>query len=251
MHIKQRKPTMAESLGVLLAYGVQVGSVLDVGVLTGTAPLIKVFEKVPHHLFEPVNLHFKQIKKNYRKLQFTLHHVALSDKDGVAYLACRSVHRNGRVTHANVYPQPVDSGDVKGFVSCEEIPQARLDTLMATQSTPGPYLLKVDVDGHEMEVLAGATDTLSQCNVVVIEAPLSRGNIPDFFIRANFLMEHGFYLMDIVDLAYYGGVLWQVDLVFVRRDVVAARDELRPFQAQGFQFDAQKWYPLSDRLFRS
>jgi len=250
MQINQRKPTMSESLRVLLGYGVEVGAVLDVGILTGTAPLIEVFGNVPHHLFEPVNLHFKQIEKNYRNVDFTLHNVALSDTDGVAYLACRSIHRDGRVTHADVVPQPVNSDDIEGFVSCEEIPRARLDTLMATQPTPGPYLLKVDVDGHEMEVLAGATETLEQCNVVVIEAPLNRTDHPNFFRRALYLMENGFFLMDIVDLAYYGGVLWQVDLVFVRREVVAQRDELRPFQAQGFQFAADKWYPLSDRLFR-
>ncbi len=246
-----RRPTMAESLQVLLDHGVDVNGVLDVGILTGTAPLIKVFNDRYHHLFEPVNLHFDQIQRNYRNVDHTLHHVALSSEDGVAYLSCRSIHRDGKITHAEVVPEPTDASTVEGFVKCEQIPKSRLDTIMESQADAAPYLLKIDVDGHEMPILHGAEQTLKQCSVVVIEAPLNRVPMPLFFERALFLMESGFRLMDIVDFAYYDGILWQVDLVFVREDYVESIPELKPFQHPQFRFSGEKWFPLTDRLYRN
>ncbi|MEZ5558728.1 MAG: FkbM family methyltransferase [Pseudomonadales bacterium] len=247
---EKRIPTMRNSLRSLLDKGVEVATVLDVGILTGTQPLIETFPDRPHHLFEPVDLHFGQIQKNYRNIDFHLHHVALSDSDGTTYLARRAIHRDGRITHSEVVETPVSRSEVPDLVDCLEIPRLRLDTVMERESPPVPYLLKIDVDGHEMNVLRGAERSLEKCSVVVIEAPLNRVELPHFFERSAFLMSHGFYLMDIVDLAYYDGILWQADLVFVSQSIVRARPELRPFEAEGFKFSGENWYPLSDRLFK-
>lgn len=246
-----RLPTMSDSLRVLLERGVQVNTVLDVGILTGTEPLIRVLNNVPHQLFEPVDLHFPKIAENYRNIEHKIHQVALSDRDGSAYLACRSIHIDGRITHAEVVERPVTASDVDGFVSCVEIPMTRLDTIVGKEAPEAPYLLKIDVDGHEMQVLRGARNTLPDVSIVVIEAPLNRTDQPHFFERSAFLMDHGFFLMDITELAYYAGILWQVDLVFVRRDLVEAIPELRPFEAENFRFARDHWYPLTERMFRT
>ena len=240
----RRKPTMASALATLLHHGVTVGAVLDVGVLTGTKPLIEVFPKLKHYLFEPVNLHLQKIEKNYRKIDYVLQNVAVSDVDGIAYLACRSIRRDGKISHADVVEKPVTASEVKGLVSCDEIPQARLDTLVDRESPTTPYLLKIDVDGQELKVLSGAQATLLNTSIVVIEAPLNRVMTPQFFARSKVLMDSGFFLMDIVDMAYYDGVLWQVDLIFVREDVVKGIPALQPFQHPDFEFEADKWNPL-------
>lgn len=245
-----RYPTMQDSLRALLDAGVPVESVLDVGILTGTAPLIEVFPGIPHHLFEPVDLHFQQIRKNYRNINFKLHHVALSDSDGEAYLACRAIHRDGRVTHSEVVSAPVTTQEVPDLVECRAIPRSRLDTLLERENVGDNCLLKIDVDGHEMSVLQGAEKTLERTSVAVIEAPLNRVALPHLFERSQHMMSRGFHLMDIVDLAYYDGVLWQVDLVFVRGDIVRRLDRLRPFEHEGFVFDRAKWLPLGQSSYR-
>lgn len=244
-----RFPTMQSSLRQLLDSGVPIASVLDVGILTGTQPLMDVLGHLPHHLFEPVDLHFDQIRSNYRNIEHELHQVAISDTDGTCYLACRSIHNNNTVTHSRIADEPVTKEEEDGFVSCTEITKSRLDTIVQQHSITKPYLLKIDVDGHEMPILRGAEQTLEDCSVVVIEAPLNRVELPQFFERSSHLMSSGFYLMDIVDLAYYNGVLWQVDLVFVRQSIVNEIDQLRPFEASTFAFDRELWNPLSASSF--
>lgn len=236
---------MQDSLRVICDAGVNVSLVLDVGVLTGTQPLIDVFPSLRHHLFEPVDLHFSVIEKNYRKLDYKLHNVALSETVGKSYLVLKSIHGTSQVTHAQVSQRPVSSEEVPNLVSCKEITRTTLDAIMREEGLPDDVLLKVDVDGHEIPILRGAEEVLRKAAVVVVEAPLNRTTMPAFFLRSNFLIERGFLLMDIVDLAYYDGVLWQADLVFVRADLVHQHDRLRPFEAPGFRFDAERWYPLS------
>lgn len=246
----QRVPTTEDSLRILKDCDIEIGSVLDVGVLTGTAPLIHALPHLPHHLFEPVDLHFGAIEKNYRNLNHKIHRVALSDEDGEAFVACRSIHNDGKITHAELVERPVTAADLPGFVSCTAIPKARLDTIMAQEQPATPFLLKIDVDGHEMSVLRGATETLENTSIVIIEAPLNRVALPHFFERSAFLMNAGFHLMDIAELAYYDGVLWQVDLVFVRTDIVARNNRLRPFESKGFTFQRDRWYPYSERKLK-
>ena len=98
--------------------------------------------------------------------------------------------------------------------------------------------------------MKGAKETLQAASVIVIEAPINRSELPHFFERSLYLMNAGFFLTDIVDLAYYHGVLWQVDLVFVRKDIVERIERLRPFEASSFSFQKDYWYPLSDRLLK-
>lgn len=246
--VKGRMPTMQDSLKVLLECGVEVNTVLDVGILTGTQPLMEVFPDIKHHLFEPVDLHFKTISNNYRNISHELHHVALSNEDGSVFLACKSIHNDGKITHSEVVPDEVSDKDVPGLISCKEIKRARLDSITKDARIEPPYLLKIDVDGHEMPILEGALQTLKDSTIVVIEAPLNKVALPHFFERSKFLMDNGFYLVDIVDLAYYDGMLWQADLVFVRKSVADNIDRLRPFESDSFAFEREKWKPLSNEL---
>lgn len=244
-----RQPTMQFSLQTLRESGVFISSVLDVGVLAVTQPLIDVYSDKHHHLFEPVDTHFDAIRRNYKDIHHTLHKVALSDKDGELFLACTSINNDGVITHSRVMERQVSRAEVPNLVSCERIRQARLDTVLKEAPATPPYLLKIDVDGHEINVLKGADETLKNTSIIVIEAPLDRSALPKFFERGMYLLERGFRLMDIVDLSYYHGVLWQCDLVFVHKDIVDSIDRLRPFQASTFSFEPGKWYALNHGKF--
>ena len=246
--ISNRIPTMQSALYALLRCDVNIETVLDVGVLTATTPLMEVFPDSEHHLFEPVSAHFEAIAQNYKNIKHTLHHLALSDQDGDAYLASKSINRDGIVTHSEVISSSQEADNIDGLVSCEKIKQSRLDTITDNSDITKPYLLKIDVDGQELAILNGAMNTLKDTSIVVIEAPLNKVITPLFFERAKFLQDNGFYLLDIVDFAYYDGILWQVDLVFVRKDIVDNNDRLRPFEANGFNYDNNKWDSLSDNI---
>lgn len=241
----ERIPTMADSLSWLRGGGIDIGTVLDVGILKGTPALMKVYADKQQLLFEPVDLHFDDIRKNYAHLDYVLHHVALSSSDGEAYVIGRSVDNGSNVTHAHIADAPMD--DDPRVLSCTRVRKARLDTLLAECAPAPPFLLKLDVDGHEEEILKGASRTLASTAVVVIEAPLTAKPLPQILTRMQCLIDLGFRLFDIVDLAYYRGTLSQVDMVFVRADIYDSNDRLVPWQKTSF--DRAKWYPLTARVF--
>lgn len=74
----------------------------------------------------------------------------------------------------------------------------------------GPVLLKIDVDGQELDCLHGCSGLFGRVSAVVVEATADR-----LSGIVAFLEQHDFRLFDIVDLCYCGPQLHQVDLVFV------------------------------------
>lgn len=229
---------MTDSLQTILSLGVEVRTVLDVGVQSGTYSLKEVFPDIKHHLFEPMELYFKQIKDQYKTINYELHHVALSDADSDAWQIGISIDGSGKITHSYVSDCPVNQKEDPQIVVCTPVRMKKLDSLIKAIDIEVPYLLKIDVDGHEMPILRGAENSLINASVIVTEAPVSQ-----MIERARYLLDKGFRLFDIVDPAYYFGILSQVDLVFIRGDIVMNNDNLRPWHTKPFSWD--QWYPLN------
>jgi FkbM family methyltransferase len=235
---------MSSSLENLVRHGVNVQAVIDVGILAGTFPLMEVFSHVKHYLFEPVELYFDKIHKNYddKGLDYELSNIALSDQDGDSYLIGISVDGGDAITHSQVSNRPVTKKEFPRLISCSKIRKAKLDSILKEITIPTPFLLKIDVDGHEMNILRGSKCSLKCASIVVIEAPLQKKKDNSFFERYQYLLENGFVLIDIVDPSYYNGILWQVDLIFIRQDLL--NEQLRPFENPSFEFDQKLWNPF-------
>ncbi len=99
------------------------------------------------------------------------------------------------------------------------LPMTTLDDLVAAQSIPGRVFLKMDVQGAELDVLAGAPGVLARTDVVLLEASVVAYNAgaPRVAEVVARLRELDFLLYDIWDLHRIDAVLAQVDLVFARR----------------------------------
>jgi FkbM family methyltransferase len=238
-----RIPTMEDSLKALVSFDVPVFSILDVGVQAGTKPLMSVFPAIPHYLFEPVEAYFQGIRDAYKNFDYKLIHIALSDVDGEAWQIGMCLDGSGRVTHSQLRNHEHSITEDAQLVECISVRKAKLDSVIQTLKPPGPWLLKVDVDGHEIPILQGSAKTLRNASVVIVEAPLY-----ELFARGKLLMEAGFCLFDVVDLSYYYGTLSQVDLVFVRQDLVQENADLRPWQTKSFTWKA--WMSLDAGFFR-
>lgn len=246
---QQRIPTMLSSLETLKHKGVEIKSIIDVGILNGTQPLMSAFPNIKHYLFEPVEFHFDSIERNYKNLDYELYNIALSDKDSECYLIGWSVDGGNKVTHSMISDAPAKEHKGMPVILCKKIRKARLDTVVSESEIETPFLLKVDVDGQELQILHGSENSLRNSSVVVIEAPLQKNSLPQFLVRMQYMLDHNFVLMDIVDFAYYDGILWQADLIFVRKDIAENTVGLRPFESESFLFNRELWYPLTKKLF--
>ncbi len=81
----------------------------------------------------------------------------------------------------------------------------------------GPFLLKIDIDGHELRVLKGAVETLKKCSIVIIECHSSQ-----LVQRISAVQAAGFTLFDLAEPCYYDKLFWQCDAIFIRSDLAAS-----------------------------
>jgi FkbM family methyltransferase len=78
----------------------------------------------------------------------------------------------------------------------------RLDTVMAGRSLDRPALLKLDVQGFELEVVSGATQTLAQVDALLVETAFVAGyeGQPTFAAVDRALAERGWALARPLDV---------------------------------------------------
>lgn len=205
-----RGPIKDQALQVLRNRGVRIGTVLDVGVLNGTPELMAHFPQAMHILFEPIIEFNPQIVRNYNRIPHEVVNVAVSDGTGETLLEMyHMVDVPGhRFSHSNVTSEPAPGR------AHRTVPMTTLDDFLKDRELPKPYFLKIDVDGHELAVIAGATETLKECAVVMIEATLQE--VPE---RLSAVAAHGFTLFDLAEPCYYDNAFYNCDAIMLRNDL--------------------------------
>lgn len=104
--------------------------------------------------------------------------------------------------------------------SVATVPVKTLQELVSAR--PEHYnLLKLDVQGHELEVIEGAGSLLDHFEVIVMEVSIIRiGPVPTFFEAMQYMDGKGYRLYDFLPMYYrpLDNALWQGDAFFVRND---------------------------------
>jgi FkbM family methyltransferase len=233
LNIISPKPTKQNAL-LRLKNIIPISSVVDVGVRECTAELISCLGNVKHYLFEPVSTFYLDIEKNYANINHELIPLALSDQNSEIYLKQTCLNKDGVVTHSQISSDQVFV-DGMTVVSCEPIQVCRYCDLDISNVIPNNYLLKIDVDGKDLEVVRGFGDKLNNASIVIIECTYNT-----LLERLGYIQGRGFQLFDIVDLVYYGAGMWQFDLVFIRPDLITS--DVRPSIVD---FQQNLWSPLA------
>ncbi|CAN5333770.1 N/A [soil metagenome] len=204
-----RSPIKRQALELLRARNVRIETVLDVGVERGTPELIEAFPDQMHILFEPVAEFAPFIERAYKDVAYRLLEVAVSDHSGTGVLQIDKITGND-VTHSAL----VETANKEA--NQRQIQTTTLDDAVALMDLAKPYLLKIDIDGQELRALAGASNVLSDCAIVIIEVP-----VYELSARLRALEAVGFRLFDMVEPCYYDGSFWQADAIFIRNEVHA------------------------------
>jgi FkbM family methyltransferase len=220
---------MRDSLGHLRELGVDVQAVIDVGVQEDTYELRVGFPDVPHFLFEPIAEYHDAIRANYTSMDYELIASAVAREPGEIFLQDLRKDAAGVVSH-------VVKAAVEGPAT-RRIPAVSLDSFTEKHSVPKPYLLKIDVDGLESEILRGAERTLKDCSCLIVETTLQV-----LTERCWYASLSGLRLWDIVDFNYYQGNLYQVDLIFVHESQVKRLPQLDPYEQINFGLDRSAWF---------
>lgn len=204
-----------KTLTLLRDRGFRPATVIDVGAQTGTPPLYEVFPDAHHVLIEPVAENESALQALCGQLRSAEYRIAaVTSRDGMVPLAVSDDRLYSSVVRDGVVPEGADAPP-----GLRSVPGVSLDSLCAEGRYVGPMLVKIDVDGLELEVLAGAVTLMRPDAVFVIEATVA-GNDARLPRIIDAMAPYGFQVWDIVDPLYRPGDerMWQVDVVMVHRD---------------------------------
>ncbi|WP_052710388.1 FkbM family methyltransferase [Azospirillum thiophilum] len=202
-----------KSLSLLRGRGFYPATVIDIGAQTGTPPLYEVFPDAHHVLVEPVVENEPALQVLCGQLRSAEYRIAAAVRqDGMVPLAVSDDR-----LYSSVFLERAEGTEAPSGL--RTVPGLSLDTLCAEGRYAGPMLVKIDVDGLELEVLAGAATLMRPDTVFAIEATVAGGDARMPRIIAA-MAPYGFQVWDIVDPLYRPGDerMWQVDLVMVHRD---------------------------------
>jgi len=208
------RPDMAWSMSNLKLNGFRPQKVLDVGAYMGdwTRTCKRVFPPAAVLMIEAQSgkkYFLQRVCKNYPDCRYVIALLGAEEKKGVFFQMDESVSRVLRAS----------SGMVNNY---QELPLSTIDNLTKDSPFKSPQLLKLDVEGYELEVLKGAKTALASCEVVIMEIsliPLLEG-VPSIYEVIKFMCEQNFRLYDIATFMRRpcDNSLYQIDAIFVKND---------------------------------
>lgn len=212
-----RKASRGSLIGVLQhakTLGLSPKTVIDVGAAYGEFALRcrRVFPDAKYVLLEPLQEYKPFLNTVLKTLPGEHIEAAAAAKKGEIMI---NVHRD--LLGSSLYLEDEDS-DVNGFI--RTVPVVTLDGLIEERELQPPYLMKLDVQGAELDVLSGAEEALRNTDYIVMEASFFQffKAGPQLHDVITFMKSRGFVAYDICGMRYrpLDNALSQADLAFVK-----------------------------------
>ncbi len=194
--------------------------ILDIG--GGIGASLKLFnENFPEKrilVFEPVTGNFRAIRERFpvsSNIEFVNYAAGNENTE-------KKINLAGRITSSSLLPLSADPGSPVfnegnlGQQGTEIIKMVRLDDFLEDRSMR-IGIMKIDVQGYELNVLKGARTTLNRTDLVVLEANNHDGykGSAKYYEIDQFLREKGFTLYDIIPSIVDNGKLKEWDMIFM------------------------------------
>jgi FkbM family methyltransferase len=213
--------------------GFEAGEVFyDIGANVGRLTLLAAAlhgERIRIVAFEPSFASFESLARNLslnKLLGFTIPlQVALLDRTGLQPMNYCHTTAAGWSQHS--------IGEAKDYagraftpVAVQMVPTYALDDLIEVLALPHPTRIKIDVDGHEEEVLRGATRTLAAGTIRELFIEVTNPDLTDTRLNsiANLLRGYGYEIVRTSEHPSHleGGETLVADHLFRRRDSASA-----------------------------
>lgn len=203
-------------LEILKERGFAPGHILDVGANVGlwSRAAAAVFPRAKISMLEPQQALRAALQQVAQELpDARAYSVAAGAEPGHRLLALRQDHPSSTFCDVGDYGMPI------GYQDTEII---ALDSLLGSPDFPPPDLVKVDVEGFELEVIKGAHEVISGAEILIIECSFFQWYpmTPRFADIVSVLAGLGF---DVYDFCWFlrrplDDALGIADVCFARRD---------------------------------
>ncbi len=213
-------PRPSEGLGPfffrLKRFGFAPKHILDIGANHGlwTREAMRFFPDARYTLVEPqdyLKIHIQDLLDGRHKIQWI--NAGASDVPGT--LPFTITNRDDSSTFALTEEEARAAGFQQILV-----PVRTVNEIAASVGGDLPDMVKIDAEGLDLKVLAGASDLLGKTDIFLVEAVLRGGGGYENTVAdvIQFMKNAGYRLVEITDLnrSLKHGVLWLCELAFLR-----------------------------------
>lgn len=211
--------TMVGSIANLQSNGLSPRTVLDIGAHVGawTKTAAKIFTAARFHMVEA---------RPEQKPKLEAVAEALNGRAGVSIALLGAEARESIPFYYSATGTGTGSSVFEETTTFERrlvaLEMCTLDALIEKEKLKGPFFIKLDVQGYELEVLKGATAAIANTEAVLMEVALIEYNRRAPLINEvfEFMSSIGFVPYDFCSQQrrVSDGALFQTDMIFVRRD---------------------------------
>ena len=190
----------------------KVDNLIDVGIgHQGSEGLYKFFTNSRKFFIDPVIETKAAVSKHLEDTNNKFFECGVSSKQGELEIIIRNpISQSGFNESKN---------DSSKFVEKRKVKVDTLDNLFPAQSLAGSWGIKIDVEGHEFEVLIGGKELIKNCLFVILEVSIKRdryNNSPDFKDIVNWMWNLNF---EFAAIRVSGDGTDHFDVAFVKKNI--------------------------------
>jgi FkbM family methyltransferase len=189
--------------------------IVDVGTNHGfwTRSALRFFPEAHYTLVEPqdhLRAHVQDLIARGHKIRWV--NAAVGDQPGILPFTIASRDDSSTLALSENAAQASGAQQVPMQVTT-------LNELVASGSAPPPDLVKIDAEGFDLKVLAGASNLMGKTDIFLTEAMVCGPYENSVLGVVQHMASAGYRLIDITDLnrSPKHGVLWLCELAFLRR----------------------------------